>query len=295
MDRFMNKKHITIAVVVGVILCAGLGILIYTLWQEKAEKEELLMLAEMDKREMENEYASFAKQYSEMKTQINNDSLIAQLDKEQQRTEALLEELRQVKATDAAEIRRLKKELATLRQILRSYVHEIDSLNRVNEQLRSENQQVKAQYTQATQTISSLSTEKETLSEKVAIASQLDATGITMVGQNKRGKKARKIKDVKQFVVSFVISRNITAQAGNRSIYVRITKPNNEVLTNGGTFAYENKTLEYSAKRDIEYTGEATKVTMYWDVNEFLSKGTYRVAIFADGHNIGNASFNYEK
>ena len=295
MDRFMNKKHITIAVVVGVILCAGLGILIYTLWQEKAEKEELLMLAEMDKREMENEYASFAKQYSEMKTQINNDSLIAQLDKEQQRTEALLEELRQVKATDAAEIRRLKKELATLRQILRSYVHEIDSLNRVNEQLRNENQQVKAQYTQATQTITNLSTEKETLSEKVAIASQLDATGITMVGQNKRGKKARKIKDVKQFVVSFVISRNITAQAGNRSIYVRITKPNNEVLTNGGTFAYENKTLEYSAKRDIEYTGEATKVTMYWDVNEFLSKGTYRVAIFADGHNIGNASFNYEK
>ncbi len=291
----MNKKHITIAVAVGVILCAGLGFLIYSLWQEKAEKEELLMLAEMDKREMENEYASFAKQYSEMKTQINNDSLIAQLDKEQQRTEALLEELRQVKATDAAEIRRLKKELATLRQILRSYVHEIDSLNRVNEQLRNENQQVKAQYTQATQTITNLSTEKETLSEKVAIASQLDATGITMVGQNKRGKKARKIKDVKKFVVSFVISRNITAQAGNRSIYVRITKPNNEVLTNGGTFAYENRNLEYSAKRDIEYTGEATKVTVYWDVNEFLSKGTYRVAIFADGHNIGNASFNYEK
>lgn len=291
----MNKKHITIAVAVGVILCAGLGFLIYSLWQEKAEKEELLMLAEMDKREMENEYASFAKQYSEMKTQINNDSLIAQLDKEQQRTEALLEELRQVKATDAAEIRRLKKELATLRQILRSYVHEIDSLNRVNEQLRTENQQVKAQYTQATQTITNLSTEKETLSEKVAIASQLDATGITMVGQNKRGKKARKIKDVKKFVVSFVISRNITAQAGNRSIYVRITKPNNEVLTNGGTFAYENRNLEYSAKRDIEYTGESTKVTVYWDVNEFLSKGTYRVAIFADGHNIGNASFNYEK
>ena len=244
---------------------------------------------------MENEYAAFAQRYSEMDTQINNGSLIAQLDKEQQRTEALLEELKQVKATDAAEILRLKKELATLRKILRSYVHEIDSLNRVNEQLRSENQQVKAQYTQATQTITSLSTEKETLSEKVAIASQLDATGITLVGQNKRGKKARKIKDVKRFAVSFTISRNITAQAGNRSIYVRITKPNNEVLTNGGTFMYENRNLEYSAKRDIEYTGEATPLTLYWDVNEFLSKGTYRVSIFADGHNIGNASFNYEK
>ena len=139
--------------------------MVYSYMQENAEKEEMLKLAEMDKREMENEYARFAQQYSEMKTQINNDSLIAQLDKEQQRTEELLAELKQVKATDAAEIMRLKKELATLRSILRSYVHEIDSLNRVNEQLRSENQQVKAQYTQATQTITNLSTEKETLSD----------------------------------------------------------------------------------------------------------------------------------
>ena len=197
--------------------------MVYSYMQESAEKEEMLKLAEMDKREMENEYARFAQQYSEMKTQINNDSLIAQLDKEQQRTEELLAELKQVKATDAAEIMRLKKELATLRSILRSYVHEIDSLNRVNEQLRSENQQVKAQYTQATQTITNLSTEKETLSEKVAIASQLDATGISMVGQNKRGKKARKVKDVKKFVVSFVIARRPTADvaiSGRHSRFV---------------------------------------------------------------------------
>lgn len=292
----MDKKRIiVIASVIIVLLCGGLGSLVYFYMQTNAENEEMLKLAEMDKMEMENEYARFAQQYSEMKTQINNDSLIAQLDKEQQRTEELLEELKKVKATDAAEIRRLKKELATLRSILRSYVHEIDSLNRVNEQLRSENQQVKAQYSQATQTISNLSTEKESLSEKVAIASQLDATNIRMEGQNKRGREARKIKDVKKFAISFTIARNITAQAGNKSVYVRIMKPNNEVLTNGGTFTYEDRNLEYSAKKDIEYTGEAVLVTLYWDVNEFLSKGTYRVSVFADGHNIGNASFNYEK
>ncbi len=292
----MEKKQIIIiATVIILILCGGLGYTFYHLKQENAEKEEMLKLAEMDKREMEYEYASFARQYSEMKTQINNDSLIAQLDKEQQRTEELLEELKKVKSTNAAEIMRLKKELATLRSILRSYVHEIDSLNRVNEALRTENRQVKAQFTQATQTINTLATEKETLSEKVAIASQLDVTGLTMVGENKRGRQARKVKDVKKFVISFNISRNITAPTGNRSIYVRITKPNNEVLSSGGTFLYENRTLEYSAKRDIEYTGEAVPVTVYWEVNEFLSPGTYRVSVFADGHNIGNANFNYEK
>ena len=51
-----------------------------------------------------------------MKTQINNDSLIAQLDKEQQRTEELLAELKKVKATDAAEIMRLKKRIGHIAQ-----------------------------------------------------------------------------------------------------------------------------------------------------------------------------------
>lgn len=290
-----KKKIIVIASVVVVILCGCVGYLIYSLNEKSAEHDEMVKLAEMDKREMENEYAQFAKQYNEMKTQINNDSLIAQLDKEQQRTEELLAELKRVKSTDAAEIARLKKELATVRAIMRGYILEIDSLNRLNQALTTENQQIKAQYSQAQTHISSLQSEKASLSDKVAIASQLDATGISMTAKNKRGKNARKIKDAKQLVVNFTIAKNITAPTGMKSIYVRIQKPTNEVLTNGHTFPYENKNLEYSMKRDIEYTGEEQNVTMYWDVNEFLSAGTYRVSIFADGNNIGNRSVTFEK
>lgn len=292
----MDKKKIIIgAGIVIALLVAFLGYQVVSLKQSNSQNEELLKLAEMDKKEMENEYAQFAQQYSEMKTQINNDSLIAQLDREQQRTEQLLEELKRVKSNDAAEISRLKKELATVRAVMRSYILEIDSLNRLNQALTDENEKVKAQYSQAQQHISNLTSEKETLSDKVAIASQLDATSISLIGRDKRGKTAKKIKDIKSFVVSFVITKNITAPTGNRPIYVRISKPNNEVLTQGGTFDYENRTLEYSMKKDIEYTGEEQAVTMYWDVTEFLSAGSYRVSIFADGNNIGNASFAFEK
>ena len=290
-----KKKIIVIASVVVAILCGCVGYLIYSLNEKSAEHDEMIKLAEIDKREIENEYSQFAKQYNEMKTQINNDSLIAQLDKEQQRTEELLAELKRVKSTDAAEIARLKKELATVRAIMRGYILEIDSLNRLNQALTTENQQIKAQYSQAQTHISSLQSEKESLSDKVAIASQLDATGISMTAKNKRGKNARKIKDAKQLVVNFTIAKNITAPTGMKSIYVRILKPTNEVLTNGHTFPYENKNLEYSMKRDIEYTGEEQNVTLYWDVNEFLSAGTYRVSIFADGNNIGNRSVTFEK
>ncbi len=291
----MNKKTKIILAVVAVIVAAVIGYLIYRMQEQKQESKQMLELAEMDKLEMENEYEQFAMQYNEMKMQINNDSLAHQLEMEQKRTEELLEELKRVKSSDAAEIMRLKKELATLREVLRSYVLQIDSLNRMNEALERENSNLKTQNEQARQHISNLSSENETLTDKVAIASQLDATGIYAEGRNKKGKAAKQIKDVKKFVIGFNISRNVTASTGIRSLYVRITTPTGDVLTKGGTFAYENRQLEYSIRKDIEYTGEEQSVTVYWDVAEALSAGNYRVDIFADGHNIGTTHFSFDK
>lgn len=291
----MNRTQKIILTAAALLAALVIGFLLYTMNKQRAESQQMLELAEMDKREMENEYEQFAMQYNEMMTQINNDSLVAQLEMEQKRTEELLEELRRVKSSDAAEIMRLKKELATLRQVLRSYVLQIDSLNRMNEALAQENSNLKTQNEQARQHISNLATENETLSDKVAIASQLDATGIYAEGRNKKGKTAKKIKDVKKFVIGFNIARNVTTATGIRSIYVRITTPTGNVLTKGGTFAYENRQLEYSIRKDIEYTGEERSIVVYWDVAEALSAGNYRVDIFADGQNIGTTNFAFEK
>ena len=143
MNGEMNKKLRAAISAAAVVVVAIIGFLIFTMHRQKVESEKMLELAEMDKMEMENEYEQFAMQYNEMKMQINNDSLVAQLEQEQKRTEELLEELRRVKSSDAAEIMRLKKELATLRAVLRSYVLQIDSLNRMNEQLERENSNLK--------------------------------------------------------------------------------------------------------------------------------------------------------
>lgn len=291
----MNKKLIATLVVAAIIVAGIIGYLVYAMQKQQKESAQMLELAEMDKREMENEYEQFAMQYNEMKMQINNDSLVAQLEKEQQRTEELLEELHRVKSNDAAEIMRLKKELATLRKVLQDFVHQIDSLNRLNAELTQENSNLKTQNQQAQQHITNLSSQNESLSSKVEIASQLDATGIYAEGRNKKGKAAKKIKDVKKFVIGFKIARNVTTSTGIRSIYVRINTPTGDVLTKGGTFQYENRNLEYSIRKDIEYTGEEQSVTVYWDVAEALSAGTYRVDIFADGHNIGTSSFSFEQ
>ena len=295
----MKQKNILIMAATAVIV-ALVATVVYLAYrtnqaeEENQQMQELQQLAEMDKLEMENEYEEFARQYQELQTQINNDSLVAQLEKEQRRVEELQEELKRTKSNDAAEIMRLKRELATLREILRNYVMQIDSLNQLNQQLNQENQNLRTENQQAQQHISNLTTEKESLSDKVAIASQLDATGVSAFGKNKKGKATKKIKDVKKFQISFTISRNVTAQTGMKSIYVRIMTPTNEALTQGGTFSYENRSLEYSIRKDIEYTGEEQSVTVYWDVNETLLAGQYRADIFADGHRIGGTTFSFE-
>ncbi|MFC2492885.1 MAG: hypothetical protein ACFNTC_01325 [Prevotella sp.] len=290
----MNKKIWIPTIIVVLILAGATAYLFINLNKQKEENAAIKELAEIDKKEMENEYQQFAQQYSEMKTQINNDSIVAQLTAEQEKTQRLLNELRRVKSTDAIEITRLKKELATVRAVIRSYVMEIDSLNKVNANLTQENTRVKGQYEAATRQIEGLSSERRSLSEKVAIAAQLDATGISLVAKNKRGKSTDQIDKATTLQVSFNITRNVTAASGVKDIYVRIMSPTGSLLNGAGSFSYENRTLQYSMKRSVEYNGEETPVTLFWNVSQALVAGTYQVSIFADGNMIGSRSFAFK-
>lgn len=290
----MNKKILVPLILLILALIAGSAWLFLSLQEQKQVNQDMQELAELDKQEMENEYERFALQYSEMKTQINNDSIIQQLTEEQMKTQQLLEELKRVKASDAREIARLKKELATVRAVLRDYVMQIDSLNRLNESLKQENTTVKAELEQRNQQVAGLSSEKASLSQKVAIAAQLDATNISLQLLNKRGKDAKKLKDCTQMKTSFVITKNVTASNGNRTVYVRIQNPGGNVLGGGGTFPFENRQLEASAKKTIEYTGEETPVTVYWNVSQMLEAGEYRVSVFVDGNMIGSRTFTFK-
>ena len=290
----MNKKILIPLIVIILALVGAAAWLFINLQEQKQVVQDMEELAELDKQEMENEYERFTMQYSEMKTQINNDSIIAQLTAEQMKTQKLLEELKQVKASDAREIARLKKELATVREVLRDYVYQIDSLNRLNQNRMAENSRVNAELTERNAQVAGLSSEKASLSEKVAIAAQLDATGISLQMLDKRGKVAKKLKDLKQFRVIFNIAKNVTASNGNRTVYVRIQNPGGNTLSGGGTFAYENRNIECSAKKVIEYTGEETPVTVYWNMTQMLEAGDYRVSIFVDGNMIGTKTFSFK-
>ncbi len=290
-----NKKN-TPQIVIGsllIVLLIGVTILLIS---EKRTNSELVQEFNLEKEDLENQYTDFAKQYDELKLTVSNDSLSVLLEQEQLKTQRLLEELRTVKSTNATEIRRLKKELATLRKVMIGYINQIDSLSRLTTHQKEVIADVTRKYNVASQQISNLSEEKKNLDKKVTLAAQLDATNINIQATNKRGKTAKKVKDVVKLKINFTIVKNITAETGERTLYVRITKPDNDVLSKSAsnTFPYENRELAYSIKKYIEYNGEEQNITVYWDVEEFLYAGSYRVDIFSDGTLIGSQSFNLD-
>jgi len=294
-SKEINKlSMLIIAIVVLILIVAGS---VYYIYHQKEQIESITQAFDLEKESLEDEYNELSLQYEGYKFQVSNDSIVALLSTEQAKVQRLLEELRTVKATNAKRISELKKELATLRNIMRNYVIQIDSLNAANEQLKKENKEVVRKYQQVSTTAAQLTKDKQKLTERVTLASRLDAAAVSVTPVNSRGKAVDRIKKMEQFVVKFTITKNITAPVGEKTVYVRIMKPDDDILVKNRTnvFEYEGKEINYSMKKMIEYEGEELPVVMYWDIEEFLSPGTYRVDIFADGNLIGKKNFVLEK
>ena len=136
-----KKKIIIISLsVLAAALAIGMTIVLINLKKSEKQNIEIQELIALEQEEMLNDLQNAQIEYEELKTKIlSNDSLLVKLEQEQLRTQQLYEELQSVKATNAAEIKRLKKELKTLRGVLENYVVQIDSLFRENAELKVEN------------------------------------------------------------------------------------------------------------------------------------------------------------
>jgi hypothetical protein len=300
----MKTKHVLIAAL-AVIVALVIGFIFILRSQRTELEEEKAVLVNQQRDIMEEELTKLAAEYDiqykklsagqgEQKFSLATDSLISQILAERAKVEQLQKELKASKATSAKRIDQLSREVTTLRNVLRTYVVQIDSLQATNERLRAENTEVKENYNRVTSQAQQLSSEKAHLSDRVKLAAKLDATAISITPIDKRGKQTKTLSKVVNLQIRFTISKNVTAEVGEKTFYCRITQPNDELLVKAGagTFAFEGKQIPYSIRREIEYNGEETPLVMYWPVEESLQSGMYQLRIFADGNLIGSASFS---
>ena len=296
------KRKANIWVFISLGLCIILAVSLFFILAQRKEMNDIKtqIAIEEEKRNLEAEYANLAFEYDRFegsKMLINNDSLINQLENEKLTVEPPQEELKTTKNIGAKRINELKKELATLRSVMRAYVIQIDSLNALNQKLTAENREVSNKYREATETATQLQKDKEELTQKVSLASKLDAIGISINTLNSKGKNTNRISKIEYIEVNFSIAKNVTAQPGERYVYLRIIKPDNDVLikNRNDLFVYEDSEINYSAKKLVEYDSEETPVTLYWTVEEYLYPGVYRMELFADNEKIGEKSITLQK
>ena len=296
----MKKKNLTIIIILSAIVLI-LGIfLIYNYKKTKEKEAEMAEMVEMmnfEKEQLEKDYSNLALEYDTYSSKISNDSLVQLLQKEKMKVQQLLEELRITKATNAKRIAELKNELTVLRAVMANYVHQIDSLNAANKLLRTENIEVKRKYEQVNETVKQLAKEKETMKEVITRASMLEITNFSMTPLDSKNRKTQRYSKITTLQFNYTISKNPTTQPGNKTLYLRITQPDEEVLIKSpdDLFPYEDKQIAYSVKKDFEYSGEAISDVIYWKVDRVLQIGTYRADFFVDGFRIGSFTFEIEK
>lgn len=296
----MKKNNVIILSVLSAVIIALIVAVIYFINKANEKEAEVAEVAEMmvfEKEQVEREFQDLTTEFDGYTANIKNDSLFKLLDNQKTKVTQLLEELRVTKATNARRIAELRKELATVRSVMIRYVNQIDSLNAENKVLKTENTEVKRKYTEASQTAEQLAKDKESLNEVVTRASKLDMTSFSMLTLNNKNRKTTWFSQIANLQFNYTIAKNITAQAGQKTLYLRLTRPDDEVLSksSGNLFQFENKKVLYSAKKDFEYTGDAVSDVIYWKVEEILQQGTYRAEFFVDGSMIGSYTFVIKK
>ena len=292
----MKKTGIILIII---LLAAIIGALVFLYFRQRQEMSELVEQMEIEKEELQEEYEDLAIQFDGYQTlDIRNDSLQDLLSREQQRVQDLLEELRQTKASNARKIAELKKELATVRAVMKDYVRQIDSLNATNARLTTENTQLTQVNTQLTQVNTQLTQANTELTETVSRASMLEVTTCSISMLNKRDHKTKVVSQVYKLQFDFSIAKNITCEPGMKNLYVRIIDPEGNLMGEEPTrlFAFENLEIPYSVLKQFEYTGETYDGVVYWPfVGDDALYGFYTIDFFCDGNLIGSFPFQLKK
>lgn len=292
------KKSVIIPVIVVLVL--GIAALLFLNFHQKKELNEMVEQMEFEKSELEDEYEDLALQFDGyQQMNIQNDSLQERLAQEQQRVQDLLEELRITKVTNARRIAELKKELATVRAVMKDYVRQIDSLNATNQRLTVENQQYRQENQQVKQQNDQLSSINNQLTETVSRASMLEIASCTVTTLNKHDRKTRVVSQIRKLQFDYVIAKNITCEPGMKTLYVRIVDPSGNLLgeSEEHLFHFESEDIAYSVSQQFEFTGEEYTGTFYWLIPDGMEAATgfYNADFFADDNLIGSFPFQIKK
>ena len=270
-----------IVIIILAVVLAALSMLYFNIHRQQQRDYELLRI---DRDSIQSDLGHLIEEYDNL--QISNDTMALKLEE----ANKLMEELKRERSWNLAKIKQYEKEVGTLRNVMKGYLRQIDSLNQLNKKLIDENVGYR-------KTISSITLRAEVAEEKAAElnnivrqGSVLRARDISLVALNERGKEITRVKNAARLRADFVLSANELANPGERTIYLRIISPDGYPLSTESvpTFEFEGERVTYSASRDVDYQNEDLGVGIFYSGRGFTA-GTYTIQIYCDGYLLGSS------
>lgn len=299
-----NKPLMWTVVVLAVLLLGAVIFSVFQVTSLKGQVEEANLRNEElqltnEQLQLTNEFdainAEF-QQYEDQATRLANDTILAKYTAAKAKVEQLIQELNNEKTKNRKRIKELQDEIGTLKGLLRHYIAQVDSLNKENGALRAENTEIKNENRELSSRVKEVSSQNEHLNERMTLAEKLNVTGVSLTALKKNGKTEKNITKAKQLMVTFTIPQNNSTPVGTKTIYMRLTNPEGQLLGGGTSFDFEGRSLPATARKSIEYSGdEISGITIYWDVNTTLNPGDYTVELFTDGYRLTSRHFTMKK
>ncbi len=289
-----TKTAVIISIMAVVIIVQFVKIIL-----DSREKNEVITVLTST----EQELASTRQRMTEIRNEL--DEKIAEVQKlggdvadmESARAELDMELKRSIRAT-GKEIKTLKDKVEGYELLLRNKDEEIAKLQTVNKELLTENRTLKTARIQLADTISQLNQSKQELASKVAIASQLKAENIQILGLNDRNKEREspfRNRQLSKLKIVFNLAENEVAPIEGKKIMIRIIDENGQVLFDvargSGTFMYNGKEEFYTAAQEILFDNTRQQLSFIYEKGSDYADGSYTLEIYADDYRIGSGEF----
>jgi ribosomal protein L24 len=287
-----KKKSAPIAMIfTTVILAAALIFLVVMYFDQKNKMIEVETVLTQEKDSLANELRLMVHGYDTLKT--DNDTLMSNLQREKKRIQQLLS----INASNVQLLKKYRAEIGTMREIMKGYIVQIDSLNTLNQQLVTENTGIKKQISEVQNTNVELTKAKEELTSKVTVAAVIQAKDINAVTLNKKRKETTRINLIDKLRICFTLRENPIAAPGEKEVFMRVIRPDSLVITSSpdNLFDFNGNKLVYSASRLVDYMNQDIEMCIFLDNTGDFIVGTYSIELYLENNIIGRTTFALAK
>ncbi len=308
-----QKKSNGAFVAIIIILLLGLGAMAY-LWSTKnsdlnqCKTDNAMLNADMDgMNEMMSGYVGGMSNdlKTDFKEMLNTYDALLEKDKSKadsiNKQKAVIEELLEKVERGNMNARQLfaaRKEIETMKVIMRGYIVQIDSLNTLNYKLSSDLETTSTALTKTEGERDQYKTEAELSAEQVKKGSKLQAYNFNSGGLkmklNNTTDDTDRARNTVQIKSSFTLSENPITPPGKKAVYLQIITPSGKTLQSSSSniITTDAGSIPYSDKKDVDYQNERIDMAIYYRLNgEELAKGNYKIKVYCQGQLIGSDSF----